>query len=77
MAGEAAPAEGYRRIGLRVAITGSWEALLELLRSLDQATPRMLIDDLQMRILQTRGDAASRLDTSFTIAALRNARISK
>jgi general secretion pathway protein M len=72
---EALPAEqlpGYRRIGLRVAMTAPWPVLVQVLRAIGQATPQMLVDDLQVhggRILV--GQTAPPLDISWTVMGFR------
>jgi len=73
---EALPAEprgGWRRIGLRVAVTAPWPALLHLLQSVEDATPRMLLDGLQLRRLPVRARAAAvpPMEASFTVFAFR------
>ena len=74
---EMLPAEergAYRRIGLRVATAAQWPVLVELLREIEQGSPRMLIDDLQLRAppveLRT---ATTPINASFTIVAFRAA----
>lgn len=74
-------AGGYRRIGLHVSISGTqWPVLVGLLKSVAQGTPRMLVDDLQLRaspVIQLR-QASGRLggpspiDASFTVFAFRS-----
>jgi general secretion pathway protein M len=44
----AAQAGAFRRIGLRISLSASWPMLVRLLESIEQATPRMLVDDLQV-----------------------------
>ena len=44
----ATPAGAYRRIGLRVSLSGPWPVLVTLLEQVEQASPRMLLDDLQL-----------------------------
>ncbi len=62
----------YRRISLRVSVSGPWGQMIALLRAFDQATPRMLVDDLQLRVLQGHADHdAAPLDGSLTVTALR------
>lgn len=49
---EILPAEArgaYRRIAIRVSADGQWPALLALLRAIQEATPRMLVDGLALR----------------------------
>lgn len=42
------PAGAYRRIALRVSLAADWPVLIRLLQRIGRATPRMLIDDLQL-----------------------------
>jgi general secretion pathway protein M len=44
----ASSAGAYRRIGLHVSAVATWPVLVTMLESVDQANPRMLIDDLQL-----------------------------
>lgn len=44
----AEPAGSYRRIGLRVSVAASYPVLANLLAAIDGATPRMLVDYLQI-----------------------------
>ena len=72
---EMLPAEqraGYRRIGLRVA--GSWPVLIALLRGIEQGTPHMLVDDLQLRAPPVELRTASTpVSAAFTVVAFRAA----
>jgi general secretion pathway protein M len=70
----------YRRIALRVSIGGvQWPVVVRLLRSIAQSTPRMLVDDLQLRTspvnLPGQGTGQSGgpppVGASFTIFAFR------
>ncbi len=48
---ESLPAEardGYRRIGLRFALNGPYETLVNLLAKLEEATPPLVVDNLQV-----------------------------
>lgn len=65
----------YRRIGLRLAISaGRWSALVRLLQEMAEASPRMLIDDLQVHELQTQDRSlGTRVDASFDVLAFRSA----
>lgn len=72
---ETLPAEqrgAYRRIGLRVATAAPWPILVALLRSVEEGTPRMLVDDLQLRApaVELRS-AATPVSAAFTIVAFR------
>jgi len=64
----------YRRIGLRVATAAQWPVLIELLRAVEQGSPRMLVDDLQLRAPPVALRAANTpISASFTIVAFRAA----
>lgn len=39
----------YREIGVRVATNAPWPVLVRLLQAMAEGTPRMLVDDLQVR----------------------------
>ena len=48
---ESLPAEtrdGYRRIGLRFALNGTYDTLVKLLAKLEEATPPLVVDNLQI-----------------------------
>lgn len=68
----AEPAGAYHRIGLKVSLNATWPVLIALLHSVEQATPPMLIDDVQIHgsplpmLNNNRG-----LEANFTIYALR------
>jgi general secretion pathway protein M len=75
---EVLPAEtegAYRRIALRLAISaGRFSALVRLLDALSTASPRMLVDDLQVHGLQVQDrNAGTRVDASFDVLAFRSA----
>jgi hypothetical protein len=74
---ETLPAEargGYRRIGLRVSLTAKWPVLVDLLRTATQGEPRMLVDDVQLRVMPMPGNAAAMpVGASFTLLAFRAA----
>jgi general secretion pathway protein M len=72
---EALPGEqagALRRIGLRVTLTTSWPVLVNLLAAIDEASPRMLVDDLQLQgsVIQVRQGEA-RLEARLNIYAFR------
>ena len=72
---EMLPAEqrnDYHRIGLRVTTAAQWPVLIGLLRAIEQGSPRMLIDDVQLRAppVETRAEA-SPISAAFTIVAFR------
>jgi general secretion pathway protein M len=43
------PAGGLRRIALRVTTTAPWPAVVHLLQAIEQADPRLSVDELQLR----------------------------
>ena len=65
----------YRRIGLRLIVSGSYESLLKLLAAVEKATPPLVVDNLQIRSLQHRlGNRQLRgLDASFDVFGFRAA----
>ena len=70
--GEAAGA--YRRLALRVSVDATWPVLVGLLQAVEQATPRMFIDDLQLHATPAaRTTRELPLDISFTLLAFRAA----
>lgn len=72
---EALPAEtvaAYRRIGVRVALSAPWGVLVELLRAVEEASPQMLVDDLQIHGTRRFGTAGEPpLEASFTVLGFR------
>ena len=73
---EALPAEAvasYRRIGVRVAVSAPWAVLVQLLREVGQASPQMLVDDLQIRSSRLFGIPGELpLEASFTVLGFRS-----
>ena len=74
---ESLPAEvrgGYRRIGLRYALSGPYEVLVKFLAKLEAATPPLVIDNLQIHgVLRRPGTAiVSTLDAGFDVYGFRN-----
>jgi general secretion pathway protein M len=74
---EIVPAEAvgaYRRIGLKLALETPWTKLVALLQTIGEASPPMLIDDLQIHASPDPDTAGPQsLDTAFTVYALRAA----
>jgi hypothetical protein len=74
---ESFPAEvrgGYRRIGLRYALSGPYETLVKFLAKLEVATPPLVIDNLSIHgVLRRPGTAAvSTLDAGLDVYGFRN-----
>ena len=74
---ELLPAEAagaYRRIGLRLSLSGTWSGLIALFEAVESATPRMLIDDLQLRPAPSVTAGADQpIAATFTVIAFRAA----
>ena len=60
----------YRRLGLRVNVSGPWPALVAVLAGIDEASLRMLVDDLQLQPAPSvTAGAAQPLGATFTVVA--------
>ena len=69
---ESLPAEGqgrYRRLGLRLFISGAYESLIDLLAKIENATPPLVVDNLQIRSVLRRPGATPilALDANFEV----------
>jgi general secretion pathway protein M len=66
--------DGYRRIGLRYALSGPYETLMKLLAKLDAATPPLVVDNLSIHGVMRRPGtpAASALDAGLDLYGFRN-----
>ena len=74
---ESLPAEarsGYRRIGLRYVLSGSYETLVKFLARLESATPPVVIDNLHIHgVLRRPGTpTAAGLDAGLDVYAYRD-----
>lgn len=78
---EAVNAGDYRRIGLKVSMSGSWSVLVGLLTAIEQSPLPMMVDGLLIRANANNaggpGSAgqsppARPLDASFTVSAFRS-----
>ena len=72
---ETLPAEQrgpYRRIGLRISAVSLWPGLVALLQAIEQATPAMVLDDVELRgpMIANR-PADTPLRATFTLYAFR------
>ena len=64
----------YRRIGLRVTTAAPWPVLIGLLRAIEQGSPRMLVDDVQLRAPPIEMRTSSQpISAGFTVLAFRSA----
>ncbi|HUC72909.1 MAG TPA: type II secretion system protein GspM [Stellaceae bacterium] len=70
--------DGYRRIGLRFALNGTYETLVRLLAELEEATPPLVVDNLQVHGVLRRpglpqsGVADLGLDAGIDVYGFRN-----
>lgn len=64
---------GYRRIGIRIALSARWPVLVALLRAIGQSPLPMLIDDLQIHSPPLLAPAATGvpMQAEFTVYAFR------
>lgn len=66
-------AAAYRRIGVRVALSAPWPVLVQLLRAVGQASPQMLVDELQIRGARQFGIPGDLpLEASFIVLGFRS-----
>jgi Tfp pilus assembly protein PilO len=66
----ATAAGSYRRIGVHLSVSGSWPQLTRLMATALQATPRMLIDDVQLhQTLALGAQDAHPMQASLTVIA--------
>jgi general secretion pathway protein M len=76
---EAVPAENrgiYRRIGLRLAVSGQYAAIVNLLGAVDNAAPPLVLSNLQVHATMmrpTRDASNGRLDAVFEVYGFRSA----
>lgn len=72
---EALPADAagaYRRIAVRVALYAPWGVLVQLLRAVAEASPQLLVDDVQIRGARAFGVVGDPpLEASFTVLGFR------
>ncbi len=62
----------YRRIRLQVVFSAQWPVLVDLLRSIERARPRMLVDNLDLEATTFRDKAGDMpIKASFTILGFR------
>jgi general secretion pathway protein M len=64
---------GYRRLGVRLMLTGPYAGIVKLLGNIETATPPLIVDNLQMHGPQRRpgSTATPPLDASFEVYGFR------
>jgi Tfp pilus assembly protein PilO len=69
---QAEPQGAYRRLGLRLVLNGTYEALVKLLARLETATPPLVVDNVQLHSFQRRPTAPTgAIDASVEVYAFR------
>ncbi len=72
---EIAPADtvgAYRRVGIKLSLNAPWPVLVALLKSIEESSPPMLVDDLEIHASPIpKPDAKQQLDTAFTVYGFR------
>jgi Tfp pilus assembly protein PilO len=63
----------YRRIGLRVALNGSYESLMTFIAGLETSTTPLIVDNLQIHTIQSRAGSSQivRLDAAVDVYGFR------
>jgi len=66
---------GYRRIGLRLAVSGEYDAIVKLLAGIETGTPPLVLSNLQIRgTIRPIGQSTNpRLDAGFAVYGFRRA----
>jgi hypothetical protein len=66
---------GYRRIGLRISVSGTYEGIVKLLGAIETANPPLAVDNLQIHGRPVVAGAlyAPQLDAGFAVYGLRSA----
>jgi general secretion pathway protein M len=61
---------GYRRVGVKLALSASWPVLVDFLQALEQSGTPMVVDDLQVRGTPQQVQARQQiLDAGFSVYA--------
>ncbi len=71
---ETLPAEqvgAYRRIGVRVELNAQLPVIVQLLKSVEEAEPTMLVDDLRLTATPVAANLPLPMDAAFTVYAFR------
>ena len=71
----ASQAGAYRRVGVRISVSAPFEVMVRLVAAIEQASPSMLIDDLQLHGSRILVQAASPLEGALTVMAFRSGKV--
>lgn len=65
---------GFRRIGLRIAVSGEYDSLVRLFGAIDASVPPLVLDNLQIRsVLRPAGvPGIAKLDAGFEVYGVRS-----
>jgi len=66
--------ESYRRIGLRIAVSGEYGAVVHLLAAIEKETPPLVLRNLQIRgtTRRTGPSSSGQLDANFEVYGVRS-----
>ncbi len=70
----AEPRANYRRVGLRISVSGTYATIIKLLDALETTKPPLVLDDLQIhgKPLVAGSNLVPQLDASFSAFGFRN-----
>ncbi|MGI4747391.1 MAG: type II secretion system protein GspM [Janthinobacterium lividum] len=68
----ASQAGAYRRVGVRISVSATFEVMVRLIAAIEQASPSMLIDDLQLHGSRILLQASTPLEGALTVMAFRS-----
>jgi len=64
---------GYRRIGLRLALSAEYESIMRLLGAIQTVAPPLVISNLQLHgVLRANGEPSTRLEVAFEVYGFRS-----
>lgn len=67
----ASRAGAYRRVGVRISVSASFEVMVRLIAAIEQASPTMLIDDLQLHGSRIQLQSTAPIEGAMTVLAFR------
>ncbi len=65
---------GFRRIGLRISVSGEYENLVRLFAAIDASVPPLVLDNLQIRTVMRPATVAAngKIDSGFEVYGVRS-----
>jgi general secretion pathway protein M len=70
--GSGGPGGDYRRVGVRISVTAPFAVMVRLIAGIEQATPAMLVDDLQLHGSRLQLEGNTPLEATLTVLAFRH-----